>query len=182
MISKNEAQNLLYSKLSDQNLRRHSLATAIIMSKLAEKFQEDTDEWFITGILHDIDLEEVNNDMDLHGLEAMKILKDYDVPDSVKQAILSHNKKAELENLLDKGLWISDPVNGLIIATALMMPDKKISSVKLKSLKKKFKSNNFAASVDRDQISYCENLDISLDDFLGLALNALGEKEQELGF
>ena len=182
MISRGEAKELLFKNLENDNLRKHCIATAIVMEKLAERMGGEPESWFITGLLHDIDLEVVGDNFEKHALTAIELLEDSDISEEMKHAIKSHNNHVPLETDLDKALWISDPVNGLIIASALMRPDKKISTIELKSLKKKFKNRAFAAGANREQIAYCESMGISLDDYLQLALDAMAAKEGELGF
>lgn len=182
MITRNEAQEILFEHLKDENLRKHCLATAIIMETLASKIGCDPDKCYITGLLHDIDLDYVGDNFQQHGIKAQELLKDIDITDEMKHAIASHSGNVDLETTLDKALWVADPVNGLIVATALMRPDKLISSIKLKSLKKKFKSKAFAAGVSREQISACSELGLDLDEYLQLSLDALAEKEKLLGF
>jgi uncharacterized protein len=182
MISRKEAEKLLFENLKSDNLRKHCLATAIIMEKLAERLEGDPEKWYITGYLHDIDLEQIGEDFAQHALKAMDILADTDITEDIKHAIKSHNSHVPLESDLDKALWIADPVNGLIVASALMRPDKKISTIELKSLKKKYKNKAFAAGANREQIAYCEELGIDLEVYLQLALDAMAAKENELGF
>ncbi len=181
MISRQEAEKILSEYLQKESLQQHCLATALVMEKIAEKLNANKEDYYIAGYLHDIDLDIVGDDMTIHALRGAEILKDYDIPDNIINAILAHNKHKNLETDIEKALWIADPVNGLVIASALMRPDKSITTMKLKSLKKKYKSKNFAAGVSRDQINDCQLLNFSLDDFLQLAIDALAPYEEKLG-
>jgi len=181
MINREEAHTILREYLTKPSLQEHCLATALVMEKIAQRIGADLDDYYITGYLHDIDLDIIGDDMNIHAQRGVEILKHYDIPKQILDAILAHNKHKELETKLEKALWIADPVNGLVIASALMRPDKSISSMNLKSLKKKFKSKNFAAGVSRQQIEDCCLLDFTLDDFLQLAMDALAPHEKELG-
>lgn len=182
MINRQEALDTLYSNLKNDNLRKHCLATALIMESLAQKLGHNPDEWYITGLLHDIDLEQINDDFSQHGIKARQILSKTDISEEMLNAITRHSGNEPIATIIDKALWIADPVNGLIVAAALMRPDKKISSIQLKSLKKKFKSKAFAAGVSREQILQCADLGMELDEYLQLSLNALADKEHLLGF
>ncbi|MBW6516557.1 MAG: HDIG domain-containing protein [Candidatus Cloacimonetes bacterium] len=182
MITRKEAEKLLFTHLKSENLRKHCLATAAVMEKLAEKFDYDQEVWFITGLLHDIDFEVIGNDFSQHGLMAMELLQNTDITSEMKNAIKSHTEQAPITTDLDKSLWIADPVNGLIVAAALMRPDKKISTIELKSLKKKYKNRAFAAGANREQIADCIKLGLELDEFLQLAVDAMTKYEKELGF
>ncbi len=182
MIRREEAKELLHRYLRSDNLRKHCLATAAVMEGLAERLGEDKETWFITGLLHDIDLEVIGDDFSQHGVKAMELLQDADITPEMKHAIQAHNEQVPLETKLDRGLWIADPVNGLIVAAALMRPDKKISTIELKSLKKKYKTKSFAAGANREQMADCTALGLELNDFLQLALEAMSRYEEELGF
>ncbi len=181
MINRKEAKDILSKYLLKESLQEHCLATALVMEKIAEKIKANQEEYFITGYLHDIDLELVGEDLEIHAKKGVEILKQYDIPENILNAILAHNKHKELETDIEKALWIADPVNGLVIASALMRPDKSISTMNLKSLKKKYKSKNFAAGVSREQIEDCVLLGFSLEEYLQLAMDALAPHEQELG-
>ena len=182
MITRNEAEELLYRHLKSENLRKHCLATAAVMEKLAEKFGYDRETWFITGLLHDIDFEVIGEDFSQHGVKAMELLRDADITEEMRHAIRAHTEQAPITSELDKCLWIADPVNGLIVAAALMRPDRKISTIELKSLKKKYKNRAFAAGANREQIADCSQLGLELDEFLQLAVDAMSRYEKELGF
>lgn len=181
MIDRQEAETILAKYLKKESLRQHCLATALVMEKIADKIGADKEDYFITGYLHDIDLDLIGDDMSIHAKKGVEILKEYSIPDNILNSILAHNRHKELETDIEKALWIADPINGLVIASALMRPDKSISTMKLKSLKKKYKSKNFAAGVSREQIEDCQLLNFSLDEFLQLALDALSPFEKKLG-
>ncbi len=174
MITRDNAFVLLNSHLKSPQLIKHSLAVALVMEHLATHFQENPDKWYITGLLHDIDYDNTYDKPEQHGLIAMDLLKDTDIEQDMKDAILSHTGNSPINTLIDKALWVADPVTGLVIATALMTEDKRVESVKLSSLIKKFKNKNFAAGANREQIASCESLlNIPLNDFLELSRLAL---------
>ncbi|MGB9695169.1 MAG: HDIG domain-containing metalloprotein [Caldisericaceae bacterium] len=176
--------NTLIEKVHDENLIKHMLSVEAVMRALAVKFGEDEEKWGITGLLHDIDYEVTKEDPDKHSLIGAEWLKEMGLPEDLVHAVLAHNERHGVvrESLLDKALWVADPVTGFIIAVALVRPDKKLTSVELKSMKKKFKEKSFAAGANRDQIAACEkDLGIPLDDFLELALNAMQGISSELG-
>ncbi len=111
-----------------------------------------------------------------------EILKDK-VESDIIEIIKSHN----FENLNitpDKkesyGLIASDALSGLIISTALVMPSKKLSEVKVKSIKKKFKQKDFARNVSREKIMFCEKLGIEEDKFFEIGIKGLQSISKEL--
>ena len=183
MISREKAFSLLEQNLRNSNLRKHSLAVAKIMEKLAEKLNQDKEKWFIVGLLHDLDYEETIDNPSLHGIKSAEMLKDFLDEESL-HAIKSHNfenTKIEPKNLIDFALIASDAISGLIVATALVMPSKKLEEVKLESLKKKFKQKDFARKIDRNRILFCEKIGLNLEEFLDISLNALKEISKKLG-
>jgi predicted hydrolase (HD superfamily) len=98
-------------------------------------------------------------------------------------AILTHNEKLgfALESKLDKALYCADPVTGLIIAAALVRPEKKLANVEVRSVMKRFKEKAFAAGASREQIATCSELGIELEEFLVLSLKAMQGISGDLG-
>jgi len=86
-----------------------------------------------------------------------------------------------LETKMDKALFCADPLPGLITATALVRPDKKLAGVEVKSVRKRFKEKSFAAGVDREQVARCSELGLELDEFLELGLEAMRGIAGDLG-
>jgi putative nucleotidyltransferase with HDIG domain len=181
MLNRVEALELLRAHLSNENTIKHCQATAYVMEALADRFNQDKEVYYLTGLLHDIDLDVIGDDFSQHGLKAMELLTSAELSKEMTNAILAHNQHKPLETLIEKCLWIADPVNGLITASALMQPDKKLEQVSLKSLKKKFKSKGFAAGASREQMSYCTELNIELEEFLNLSLLAMTAQADKLG-
>ncbi|MGQ9680591.1 MAG: HD domain-containing protein [Candidatus Bathyarchaeia archaeon] len=178
-----EAGKLRISQyVKNPNLMKHMIAVSAIMRSLARHLNEDEDLWEAVGLLHDIDYEKVNDDWGKHGLVSAEIVQDL-LPESALHAIKAHNPRTgvEIESRLDIALISADALSGLIIATALMMPNKKISEVREKSLENKFRDRSFARGVDRGNIMLCERLGISLNDFFSLGLEALKSIGEELG-
>ncbi len=179
-MNRTEANELLYSHLESDSLRKHSLAVGAVMEALAEHFNEDAEKWFVTGLLHDIDYEYTMDDPDQHSVKGAQMLEEAGLPGDVVHAVKAHADHAPVESLLDKSLYAADPITGLVTAAALMQPGKTIHEVKLKSLKKKFKSKSFAAGANREQIATCSNIGFELGDFLQLAIDAMAKYDQEL--
>lgn len=186
MISRAEALDLLRRYLRDEKMLKHCIAVEAIMRGLAKVLGEDEELWGLTGLLHDIDYDYVNRDMKRHGVEALNILKGL-LPDYALQAIAGHNEHngftvtSDNAKRLLHALRASDHAAGLIVATALVMPGKKLSEVKLDTLMRKFRSKDFARGVDRNRIMEIELLGLSLEEFFGIALESLKEVAQELG-
>lgn len=183
-MNREEAIKLIKEKLNDINLVYHSIAVGAIMKGAAKYFKEDENRWEICGILHDIDYSETKEDPDRHSLVGAEYLKSIGFDDEFTNAVASHNEIHGInrESLLAKSLYAADPLSGLIVATALVMPDKKINSVKLSSVMKKFKTKEFAKGADREQIKTCESeLNLPLEKFIEIALESIKEIGEEIG-
>ena len=185
MISRDRALEMLRRYISDEKIRKHCIAVEAIMRALAKRLGEDEELWGLVGLLHDLDYELVNKDPKVHGLKTMELLKDY-LPRYALEAIALHNEhngfKSNDPNAIKISLALraSDHLSGLIIATALVMPNKKLAEVKVRSLKKKFKSKDFARNISRERIREIEKLNLSLDEFFKIGLEALQNIAHEL--
>ncbi len=182
-LSRDEALKLVQENVSNKKIVLHMVAVSAIMKALAKHFGEDEEKWEITGILHDIDYEKTKNNPKRHGLEAENILRGK-VSEDVLRAIKAHNFEntgVEPETRMEKALIAADAVSGLIIASALVMPHKKLEEVRVETLEKKFKQKDFARNVRRERITLCEEIGLSKEEFFQIALNALKEISEELG-
>lgn len=179
MLNKQEAITLVEKYIDTETLISHCLAVGAIMKELAYKLNKDPEKWEITGILHDLDYEMTKNNPNIHALKTVEILDDM-VDQDIKDAILAHNEKKKLENDIEIALYAADQLSGLITAAVLVRPNKDISGLSVKSLKKKFKDKAFARSVDRDKIEEISKLGLSLDDFFELAIKGMAQIEDKL--
>ncbi len=182
-MTREEALDSVRINVENVNLVRHMLATEAVMEALARRFGEDEEEWGLTGLLHDVDVELTEGDMNSHGKLGADLVKEMGASEAIAQAILCHNEAHGIprETKLDKALFCADPLTGLITAAALVRPDKKLASVEAKSVKKRFKEKSFAAGVDRGQIAGCSELGLELDDFIELGLKAMQGIAKDLG-
>ncbi len=182
MISRNEALELIEKYIKNDKLRKHMIAVEAIMRALAQKLNENEELWGLVGLLHDLDYEIVGKNMNKHGLISAQMLEGK-LPSEALNAIRAHNELTGFsdDSKLAIALKAADQVSGLIIATALVMPNKKLAEVKVKSLKKKFKQKDFARNVKRDKILLCEKLGLSLNEFFQISLEALQSISKELG-
>lgn len=184
MISREEALILLKKNIQNEAMIRHSIASEAVMRALAQHFHENEEEWGIAGLLHDLDVEITNADPKIHGTRTPEILADISVPKHVIDAIVMHNEDAApkvRETRLEHALAAGETITGLIMATTYVYPDKKIESVKLKSIIKRMKEKNFAASVKRENILECKKIGITIEQFAQISLTAMTEISTELG-
>jgi predicted hydrolase (HD superfamily) len=157
------------------------IAVSAIMHGIAEHLEENAALWEAVGLLHDIDYEMIGDNFDEHGLVSARLLLPI-LPDSALHAIKAHNSRTGIseENKMDTALIAADSLSGLVVATALMMPDKRLATVRLRSLTKKFKDNSFARNINRDNIKRCTDLGLSLSEFFALSLTSMQAVSNEL--
>jgi len=181
-MNRDEALELLKKYLKKENMFKHSLASEAIMRGVAEFKGLDVEAWGLAGLLHDIDFELTENEFAQHGYKAMELLPD-DLPAEVREAIKRHNEHngSVRESVLDFGLSASESLTGLIIATALVYPDKKIASVKVKSVVKRMKEKAFARNVSRESIRECEKIGLDLKEFVEIGIRSMEKIAGQLG-
>ena len=183
-ITRERAMALLEEHVRQPNLRKHCLASEAVLKALAERLGEDAEAWGIAGLLHDLDVEDTNADLSVHGRETVRILEPEGVNPEILEAIALHNEVSaggrKRLTRFQHALAAGETITGLITATALVYPDKKIASVKPKSIVKRMKEKAFAASVNRDIILECEKLNIPLPEFAELSLRAMQDISDKL--
>ena len=180
-MDREEAYKLAESRFSNRNLFKHVLAVEAVMRGLAEHFQEDQERWGLVGLLHDLDYEETAKTPEQHSLVTAKLLQDYDIDNDIIHAIKCHNNLAQKYSPMDKAIYVADPVTGLIVAATLMHPSKKLAQVDVPFILRRFKEKAFAKGVNRDQLRECEELDISLEEFIEISLSSMQKIHKELG-
>jgi predicted hydrolase (HD superfamily) len=128
-------------------------------------------------------MELTEGDMSTHSRLGADLVREMGASEAMAHAILCHNEAHGIprESKLDKALFCADPLTGLIIAAALVRPDKKLAGVEAKSVRKRFKEKSFAAGASREQIARCAELGIELDDFIELGLKAMKGIAEDLG-
>jgi putative nucleotidyltransferase with HDIG domain len=200
MAKRERLLSLLRKYLKTENTVKHLIATEAVMRALARRLGPPSaaeamegkgkeEEYGLVGLLHDIDYEqELGDRHEKHGKLSVEILKrgGVELPKSVENAIVRHNYEVngagEPKTFMDWSLFICDSLTGLIVACALVQPGKKLASVKVKSVKKKFKSPAFAAGTRREEILLCEEkLGMTLDELIGISLTAMQGVAEELG-
>uniref|UniRef100_A0A7C4TSA1 HD domain-containing protein n=1 Tax=candidate division WWE3 bacterium TaxID=2053526 RepID=A0A7C4TSA1_UNCKA len=162
--SREAAQKLLEQHVKDDYQKMHSKMVAAGLEAYAEKFGEDKDLWYITGLLHDLDYYEFP---DQHPLESLKWFKEWDYPEELSHAVSAHywKKTNEMPNSkLAATLISTDELAGFLYAYSLMRPTG-WEGMEASSVKKKFKDKTFAAKIDREEIMFgVEKLGIDFKD------------------
>jgi len=179
--NRDEILDSIHGNVQDKNLIRHMLVTEAIMRALAKRLGEDEEEWGITGLIHDIDMELVEGDMSSHSKLGADIARELGANETMVHAILCHNEAHGVpqETKLDKALFCADSLSGLITAAALVRPDK-LSGLTTKSVMKRFREKSFAAGVNRDQVAQCQEIGLELEEFIGLGIEAMKGIASEL--
>lgn len=174
-MNRSDALALVHEYVQNEGLRRHMYAVEATVRAYALRFGEDENKWGIVGLLHDFDYERWPNAPE-HPLEGSKILRDRGYPDDVIYAILSHADYLTdypRKSQLDKTLYACDELSGFLVACALVKPER-LKGLEPKSVRKKLKNANFAAAVNRDDITRgAADLGVDLDEHIAFCIAAL---------
>lgn len=171
-ITRDEAFELLKKYNKDPFHIRHALTVEGVMKWFAkeEGYGEDEEYWGIVGLLHDIDFEEYPEE---HCIKAPELLRKAGVSEDVIHGVCSHGYELTVdvkpEHDMEKTLYATDELTGLIWAAALIRPSKSVQDMEVKSVKKKYKSANFAAGCSREVIERGA-------DMMGIELSELIQK------
>jgi predicted hydrolase (HD superfamily) len=176
IIARDIAINLLHQYVKNEKMIFHCLASEAVMKGLAQHLGEDEGKWGLAGLLHDLDVETTNAEPMVHGTQTEILLKDYDVDPEILDAIRMHNEVSagkERSTKFQHALAAGETITGLIFATTYVYPDRKLTSVKPKSVVKRMKEKMFAASVKRENILECEKIGIPIDEFAAIAIQSM---------
>lgn len=189
-ITRENAFELLKEYNKDPFHIQHALTVEAVMKWFARElgYGEDEEFWGTVGLLHDIDFELYPDE---HCLKAPEILRKANVSEEIIHAVCSHGYGITVgcgttidvkpEHEMEKVLFATDELTGLIWAAALMRPSKSTKDMELKSLKKKYKSKGFAAGCSREVIERgAKQLGWELDKLLEMTLKAMAECEDEI--
>lgn len=187
MITREKALEIIEEKVANKNIIKHMLATEAMMGALAKKFDpEKEEEWEMAGLLHDGDYSE-GVPVERQGIQISEWLeeKKLEIPETVKHAMAAHNMAntgVKPISKMDWALFCGDSLTGLIVASALVLPSKKLADLKVESVLKRFKEPGFARGTRREDIKMCEEyLGISLEEFVKITLEAMQEIHERIG-
>ena len=182
-MNRQEAISLVKEHVKKDYLLKHILAVEAIMKELAKHFNEDEELWSLVGLLHDIDYEKTAHDPKNHGIMAEQFLTGK-VDDKIIKIIKSHNPEHTgimPVDRVEKALVAADAISGLIVASALVIPTKKLADVKLKSVLKRFKEKDFARKCSRENMMMCEEIGLDKEKFFEIALTSMQSISNDLG-
>lgn len=191
-MTRDEAYTLLGKYMQNKNLLKHSLACEAAMKEIyrhltptKQQNKQDEDTWGITGLLHDIDYEiaQKENKLDQHGM--LFFNKEPDViPEDIAHAIKAHNyygTNVMPDNNMDWTIACVDALTGLIVATALIHPEKKLAPLTVEFVMKRFQEKSFARGARREDIQKCEEkLKIPLSTFISITLDSMKDIHETL--
>jgi putative nucleotidyltransferase with HDIG domain len=183
LYERENALALLHEFTENEALRRHAYAVEAAMRAAAERLGEDVDYWGAVGLLHDFDYERHPEAPD-HPMKGGEILRERGYPEAFVRAVLSHASYSGVPRDTDCARWLFavDELCGFCMACAMVQPDRRIASVKIKSVKKKLKQKHFAAKVNRDEIREgAEGLGLEQPQVIEHVLTALVPVADRLG-
>lgn len=183
MLTREEAYGLLTKYNDSEALVTHALAVEAVMRYFARQLEEDETYWGVVGLIHDLDYEKYPEE---HCQKSREILTAEGVSEDIIHAVVSHGwnlcSDVKPERFMEKVLYATDELTGLIHAAVLMRPNKSILDLEVKSVKKKFKSKSFAAGVNREVIlAGCEMIEMDLDSVIDWTIEGMKESADELG-
>lgn len=183
-ITRNEAFELLRKYNKEKFHIRHALTVEGVMKYFAEKlgYGDEKEFWGIVGLLHDLDFEKYPEE---HCVKEQEIMRERGIDERIIHATASHgyNLRVDIkpQHEMEKVLYATDELTGLIGAVALMRPSKSVQDLELKSVKKKFKTEKFAAGCSRKIIEDgAQMLGWDLDELIENTIYAMRVDEEEI--
>ena len=177
MINRDEAIAILRKYNKEPFHLQHGLTVGGVMKWFAKQngYADEADYWEVVGILHDIDFELYP---DQHCVKAVALLRENGVGDDIIHSVCSHGwglvSDVEPTHPMEKILFATDELTGLIGAAAKMRPSKSVNDMEVPSLKKKFKDKKFAAGCSRDVIRRgAELMGVELDKLFADTIEAM---------
>lgn len=171
-----QAQEILQRYNKEEFHLKHAAIVSGVMGWFAKEYDPANEEfWRVVGLLHDLDFEQFPQQ---HCVKAQELMKDLDLDERIIRATASHGYgicvDIQPEHIMEKILFATYELTGLIGAVALMRPSKSVSDLELKSVKKKYKTPAFAAGCSREVISKgAEMLGWELDDLISRTILAM---------
>jgi uncharacterized protein len=180
-MDRDQAIAFVREKAEKETTVRHLISVEGVMRRLARHFGEDQDAWGLTGLFHDLDQDQTHEDPDRHAFLAAEWLREAGVDEKVVNGVLAHAQERYRTDRMSQAVVHADAVAGLLVAAALVRPEK-ANGMKVSSVRKKLKDKAFAPGVNRDEVTEVEDrLGVPLDEFLGLGIEGLQSVAAEIG-
>jgi uncharacterized protein len=152
---------------------RHLISVEGVMRALARRFDQDEDLWGLTGMFHDLDQDHTGDDAEGHALLAAGWLREAGVDERIVNGVLAHAYEQYRTDLMSKAVVHADAVAGLLVAAALVRPER-ATGMKVSSVKKKLKERSFAPGVNREEVTGVEEgIGLTLDEFIAISIEGL---------
>lgn len=185
MMTRDQAFQILTQHIHGKFMINHHLGAEAVMRAFARKFGEDPELWGICGLLHDMDWEYTKDNPKEHTKKAAEILRAEKVDEVIIHAVKAHHPSASgvnPSNLMEQCLYTTEELTGLMIACALVQPDKKLANVKPGSVMKKLRDKGFARSVNREIVNQAPVvLNLPMEEVVRISLEAMQGIAGELG-
>jgi putative nucleotidyltransferase with HDIG domain len=182
-LTRDELAAEVSRRITTKNLFKHILAVEAVMRQLARHFGDDEERWGAAGLLHDIDYEDTKNNPDVHSIESGEIAAELGFDSEIVDAVKAHNEIHGFprETKMAKALYSADPLTGLIVASALISPKKRLSGIDTDFVVNRMGEKSFARGANRDIIRACSELGLTVTEFISLGLEAMQGISEELG-
>ena len=179
-MERSEAHAFAHERCLKETTYRHLISVEGVMRSLARRFDEDPDLWGLTGLFHDLDQDHTGDDGSQHAILAAEWLRAAGVDERVVNGVLAHAYAGYRTDLMSQAVVHADAVAGLLVAAALVRPEK-ATGMKVSSVKKKLKEKSFAPGVNRDEVLDVEaTIGLPLDEFLAVSIQGLQEVAPEI--
>jgi putative nucleotidyltransferase with HDIG domain len=179
-MDRSEAHAFAHEQCLKETTYRHLISVESVMRSLARRFDEDPDLWGLTGLFHDLDQDHTGDDGSQHAILAAEWLRAAGVDERVVNGVLAHAYAGYRTDLMSQAVVHADAVAGLLVAAALVRPEK-ATGMKVSSVKKKLKEKSFAPGVNRDEVLDVEaTIGLPLDEFLAVSIEGLQEVAPEI--
>ncbi len=194
-LKREAAVTLLESLVENPGLRGHMYAVEAAMGGLWEYFvqtrpdevNETKESWELIGLLHDADWEQTETAFDQHTVVISEALTKLGVEETWTDSIRSHNydhvkDQRQPQSLMEWSLYACDHMTGIVVACALVSPEKKLASVPIERVMKKFKEKSFAKGATREEIlTGIDHLHIDLETLASVVLKAMQGSAENIG-
>jgi putative nucleotidyltransferase with HDIG domain len=181
MMDRDTAVALCREKCLKETTVRHLISVEGVMRALARRFGEDEELWGLTGMFHDLDQDHTGDDAANHARLAAEWLRETDVDERVINGVLAHAYPEYRTDLMSRAVVHADAVAGLLVAAALVRPEK-AQGMKVSSVKKKLKEKAFAPGVNREEVTGVEeSIGLPLEEFIAVSIEGLQEVAPEIG-
>jgi uncharacterized protein len=179
-MDRSQAHAFAHAKCSKETTYRHLISVEGVMRSLARRFDEDEELWGLTGLFHDLDQDHTGDDGSQHAILAAEWLRGAGVDERVVNGVLAHAYAEYRTDLMSQAIVNADAIAGLLVAAALVRPEK-ATGMKVSSMKKKLKEKAFAPGVNRGEVlDVEETIGLPLDEFLAVSIEGLQEVAPEI--